>query len=78
MGVVSGPLRPTVLRSIESSSAWGSVVPWRSRAVTPASCRSHSISAPEAVRIRTTAADTSGPMPSPGMSVIVCAMPPLL
>src|SRR3954469_17972896 len=35
-------------------------------------CSSHSISTPEASMMRTTAAATSGPMPSPGISVIRC------
>jgi len=33
---------------------------------------SHSICTPEASRMRRTAAETSGPMPSPGNSVILC------
>ena len=32
IGVVTGPFSATLLRSIESSSACGSVVPWRSSA----------------------------------------------
>src|SRR5689334_11238899 len=35
-------------------------------------CSSHSISTPDASMIRTTAAATSGPIPSPGISVIRC------
>ena len=37
----------------------------------PASWRSHLVSKPAAPRMRSTASVTSGPMPSPGISVIV-------
>ena len=71
IGVVTGPLRATLFRRIESSSVGGSDWSYRLNAVTPASCRSHSMSTPAAFKMRTTAAVTSGPMPSPGISVIV-------
>src|SRR5688500_18532184 len=71
-GVVTGPLSATLLRRIESSSSSGSVEPWRSSASTPARWDSHSTCRPALSRILTTAPLTSGPMPSPGMSVIVC------
>ena len=67
--------RPCCARSSRAAraaaSCRGARAPRRPRRAVPT--RS---SAPEAVRIRTTAADTSGPMPSPGMSVMVCFMPP--
>ena len=53
------------------ASSAGSASPVRSKATTPANCRSQSIETPAASRIRSTASVTSGPMPSPGMSVIV-------
>ncbi len=72
IGVVTGPLSATLLRRIESSSSSGSVAPCASSASTPARCDSHSTSRPAVSRILTTAPVTSGPMPSPGMSVMVC------
>src|ERR1700733_3890779 len=74
MGVVTGPLSATLLRRIESMSSTGSVWPERSNASRPARWRSHSIATPDAFRIRTTASVTSGPMPSPGIKVMVCVM----
>src|ERR1039458_9862502 len=50
--------------------------PNRSNASAPAAnlCHSNStpVASPAASTIRTTAADTSGPIPSPGISVIAC------
>src|SRR5690242_8376787 len=43
-----------------------------SKASAPAAKRSHSNFTPVASRMRTTASVTSGPIPSPGISVIVC------
>src|SRR5947208_11460508 len=74
MGVVTGPFSATLLRLTESSSSTGSDWPWRLNAITPASCGSHSIGTPATLKIRTTAAVTSGPMPSPGISVTTCGM----
>jgi hypothetical protein len=37
----------------------------------PAMCGSQSMETPDAFRIRTTASVTSGPMPSPGIRVMV-------
>src|SRR2546425_1424985 len=71
-GVVTGPLSATLLRRIESSSCGGSVAPYCSTASTPAGYDSQSASSPAVSRIFTTAPATSGPIPSPGMSVIVC------
>ena len=73
-GVVTGPFSATLLVVIESSSVCGRVWPVFSTATTPASCVSQSIATPAAFRMRTTAAVTSGPMPSPGMRVMRCAM----
>ena len=70
-GVVIGPLRAIRLRVTESSSACGSVVPCSFTASAPAEKVSHSGEKPLAARMRTTARVTSGPMPSPGMSVTV-------
>ena len=74
IGVVTGPFSATLLRRIESMSSTGSACPVRSNETTPAWKRSHSIDTPEAARIRRTASVTSGPMPSPGMSVILCVI----
>ena len=74
IGVVTGPLSATLFRLIESSRPVGSDWPKRLKAMTPASCRSQSIARPAAVKIRTTAAVTSGPMPSPGIRVIAWAI----
>src|SRR6478672_3813895 len=52
--------------------------PKRSNASAPAAnlCQSNATSVffPAASRIRTTAADTSGPIPSPGINVIACVV----
>src|SRR5438477_3590293 len=74
IGVATGPLRATLFRRIESINSGGRVCPDRSKAGAPAKWRSQSICTPDAPRIRTTASVTSGPMPSPGISVIVCAI----
>ena len=74
MGVVTGPLSATLFFRIESSSSTGSDWLNRLKAVTPASWRSHWTSRPATLKIRTTASVTSGPMPSPGISVMVCAI----
>src|SRR5262245_59236282 len=74
IGVVTGPFSATLFRLIDSSRSPGSEWPWRLNAMTPASWRSHSMSTPVAWKMRMTAAVTSGPMPSPGMSVTTCAM----
>ncbi len=71
MGVVTGPLSATRVRFTESSSSTGSAVLWRSKATMPASWRSQSMATPATCRMRSTASVTSGPMPSPGINVIV-------
>src|SRR5579859_2168480 len=72
MGVVTGPFRASLLRSIESYSSLGIYSPLISNASAPAAKRSHSHLIPVASRIRITACVTSGPMPSPGISVTLC------
>src|SRR5437588_5711888 len=71
-GVVSGPLIATRLRRIESSTWSGIGWPKRSTTPSPASWTSHSMSTPVASMARRAASLTSGPTPSPGISVIVC------
>src|SRR5438552_3822111 len=71
-GVVNGPLMATRLRRIESSTCAGMGSPYCSITPSPASCTSHSMSTPVASMTRRAAALTSGPTPSPGISVIVC------
>src|SRR5712691_5890935 len=71
-GVVSGPFSATLFREIDSSSSAGSVVPCFSTADAPARCGSHSTSRPAVSTILTTALVISGPMPSPGISVMRC------
>src|SRR5215204_3460867 len=74
IGVVTGPFSATLLRLIESSSSVGSDWLKRLNARTPASWRSHSMLRPAAWKIRTTASVTSGPIPSPGISVMTLDM----
>src|SRR5450759_5176995 len=56
---------------ILSSTASGSGVPYLSMTSAPASCRSHSISAPAASSTLSAASTRDGPTPSPGMRVTV-------
>src|SRR3954465_13547586 len=72
MGVVTGPLSATLLRRMDSSTSAGRGSPERARASEPTKYFSHSTSTPEHSMIETTEAVTSGPMPSPGSSVIRC------
>src|SRR5947208_1917958 len=72
MGVVTGPLSATLLRRIDSRTSGGSGSPKRAIASEPTKYFSHSTSTPAHSMIETTAAVTSGPMPSPGRSVILC------
>src|ERR1041384_6650514 len=71
-GVVTGPLSATLLRRIDSSTSAGSGSPKREIASAPTKYFSHSTSTPAHSMIDTTAAVTSGPMPSPGRRVILC------
>src|SRR5437763_7878330 len=72
MGVVTGPLSATLLRRTDSSTSGGSGSPKRAIASEPTKYFSHSTSTPAHSMIATTDAVTSGPMPSPGSSVILC------
>src|SRR6266571_4984776 len=72
MGVVTGPFNATLLCRIDSSTSFGSGSPNRVIASAPTKYFSHSTSTPAHSMIATTAAVTSGPMPSPGRSVILC------
>src|SRR5215831_8739191 len=70
MGVAVGPLSPTWVTSREAKTSSGMSWPCSASAFAPASTRSHSILTPVASTARTVASATSGPMPSPGISVI--------
>ena len=74
IGVVTGPFSPTCVRSMESISSFGMYSLYFSKASAPAANVSHSNLTPVASRMRTTASVTSGPMPSPGMSVTLCVI----
>src|SRR5262249_12725133 len=71
MGVPTGPFSATPLRRIDSRTRSGSGSPSRSSAARPTTCSSNASGAPAASRIETTASETSGPMPSPLISVMV-------
>ena len=74
-GVVIGPLIATRDARIESSVSSGRSSACSSRAAVPASRSIHSIPETAASRTDRAAADTSGPMPSPGISVTRCRPP---
>src|SRR5271167_1540343 len=74
IGVVTGPLSPTWVRSMDSVSSFGMYSLYFSNASAPAMKVSHSNFTPVASRMRTVAWVTSGPIPSPGIRVILCAM----
>src|SRR5438309_7060276 len=74
MGVASGPFGASLLRRIDSSVSAGIGVPWVGTAPAPAAARCHSSRAPAASMTSTAALTTSGPIPSPGMSVTGMAM----
>src|ERR1041384_8029481 len=71
-GVVTGPLSATLLRRIDSRTSAGSGSPNREIASAPTKYFSHSTSTPAHSMIETTAAVTSGPMPSPGRGGVLC------
>src|SRR5208282_1505526 len=73
-GVVTGPFSPTRVRSIDSITSLGMYSPYFSKASAPTEKDSHSNLTPVASRMRTVACVTSGPMPSPGMSVTLWFM----
>src|ERR671937_667502 len=73
-GVVIGPLSATPVRRIESSVGSGSGLPPNcSITSAPASRTSQSNSTPVASSTRRVASVSSGPVPSPGISVTSCA-----
>src|SRR3954465_3574379 len=70
IGVVIGPFSATPVSRIASSTSSGSgLPPYFSITSAPASRTSHSNSTPVASRTRRVASVSSGPVPSPGMSV---------
>src|SRR3954463_6489738 len=73
-GVVIGPFSATPVSRIASSTSSGSgLPPYFSITSAPASRTSQSNSTPVASRTRRVASVSSGPVPSPGMSVTRCA-----
>ncbi len=78
IGVVIGPLMATPLRRTESIVSCGSGVPADSMMSTPASWTSQSnadpVVAAAASSTRRVASDSSGPVPSPGISVTRCVV----
>src|SRR5437879_10919906 len=76
-GVVIGPLSATPVSRIASRTSGGSgFPPCLSITSAPASRTSQSNSTPVASRTRRVASVNSGPVPSPGMSVTLCATAP--
>ena len=75
IGVVIGPLSAILFALIDASVSSGSGVPAVSITSTPASRTSQSNATPVASSTRRVASVSSGPVPSPGMSVTRCAMP---
>src|SRR4051794_22766284 len=74
-GVVIGPLSATPFCLIDSSVSSGSgFPPWSAMASSPAGRTSHSNSTPVASRTRRVASVSSGPVPSPGISVTRCGI----
>ena len=69
-GVSVGPLRASLFFRIDSSTRGGRAEPSLPIAEAPAISVCHSNPSPVAVKTRTAAATTSGPMPSPGINVI--------
>src|SRR5271169_112294 len=74
MGVVTGPFSPTRVRSMDSLSSLGMYSWYFSKASAPAAKLSHSNLTPVASIMRTVAWMTSGPIPSPGIRVTLCAI----
>ena len=68
-GVVMGPLMATFVDRTDSTTSSGSGAPPRSIATAPASWRSQTIGTPLAAITVSRAVASSGPVPSPGMSV---------
>ena len=74
IGVTIGPFNATLLRLIDSKVELGKSWPHFSSASCPAIAASHSISTPVASMHLLAARVTSGPIPSPGIKVILCAI----
>ena len=72
--VVSGPFRANPLRRIDSKSSSDRGFPAFSKDRIPASYLSYSNRTPVASSTRTVESMLSGPIPSPGMTVMVCAI----
>lgn len=72
-GVNSVPLKHTLFLRIDAKTSAGTSVTGSPRGVEPETPgkRSHSTGAPSASTTSSTAAEISGPMPSPGMRVMV-------
>ena len=72
-GVNSVPLKHTLFLLIDASTSAATSVTGSPRGVEPETPgkRSHSIGAPSSARTSSTACEISGPMPSPGISVMV-------
>ena len=69
--MVIGPLMATPLRRMLSITRSGSGVPSLAMVASPACCTSQSKPMPVASRTPTVASASSGPIPSPGISVTV-------
>src|SRR5579871_1016512 len=78
IGVVIGPLRATLFLRMLSTTFGGSGVPAVSMISTPASTTSQLNATPVASRTFFAAATSSGPVPSPRISVTLCAKTILL
>ena len=70
-GVVTGPLMAMPVWAMESSTCCGSGVPCSSMTPAPAFTTFQSMSTPAAAMTRCMQEVISGPMPSPGMRVMV-------
>src|SRR4029453_12257846 len=68
-GVSIGPLRATPLSRMDASARDGKASPVRSKAPSPISSTSQTMSPPVAATARRAASTTSGPIPSPGINV---------
>src|SRR5919204_2491189 len=77
-GVEMGPLSTTRVARIESRTRFGIGAPSRSATSEPAGWTSQSNATPVASSDRRAASTTSGPTPSPGISVAACVVTPVL
>ncbi len=74
MGVVSGPFIATLFFLIDSKTSSGSGVPYLSMTSAPASTLSQFIFASVASTATNIASVISGPIPSPGIKVMLCIL----